>query len=109
MTHMHTDIACIEYTHMGGGCEVLTWSNDLSRPGLDYQLLAVQVFDGELTATQRLVEGDGLVHDEVNVCSPEDWVVLLLEDDYDIARITIRLGGRGGGEGRGGIELYLLG
>ena len=60
------------------------------------------MFDGELTATQCLIEGDGLGHDEVNACPLEDWVVFLLQDDYDIACITVRLGREGGREWEGG-------
>ena len=88
-----------------------TWSDDLSRPCLHQQLLPVQVLDGKLAATECLADRYLLVHPQVDAGSLEERVIVFLEDDNDIACITVRLGrgrGRGrdgegeGGEGEGG-------
>ena len=74
-----------------------TWSDDLSRPCLHQQLLPVQVLDGKLAATECLADRYLLVHPQVNADSLEDRVFVFLEDDNDIACITVRLGRGGGG------------
>ena len=69
----------------------LTRRDDFSGTSLDEQLLPAQVLHDKLAAAQRLAERDSLVHHEVNANSFEEGVVFLLENDYDITGISVRL------------------
>lgn len=53
--------------------------------------LTAWVLDIEACAAKRLVQSQGLVHEEVGFLAAEDWVLLLPPDDHKVALEFARL------------------
>lgn len=68
---------------------------NLSGLGLDDEGATVEVGDGELEAAEGVDEGNLLLHEEVGALADEEGMLLLLEDEDEVAG----LGSGGLGEG----------